>query len=434
MIKIEKLTKVYASGQKAIDELDLSIQPGEIAGLLGPNGAGKTSTIRVMSTLSGFDSGKVHIAGYDIDKDPAKIRRAIGYVGQQTGVDNFLSGRENLKLMGHLYRMKPAEIQTRITELSQYFGLEPHLDQVVASYSGGMRRKLDIATALMHRPQMLFLDEPTLGLDIKSRKNMWSLITQLNREWKLTILLTTHYLEEADQLAHRVAIINRGKIRVIDTPENLKNTIHGDAVTLFFNPMVFNQASPQATSFEKTLRQQPYFRDLLWAQEKLHLYLTDSGQHITQVMTLAHQHQLELNNLSLSKPTLDDVFLKYTGSSLGQTEEPQDEWWKQWAGKDGGSGQWKKWAGHQESQADTETKKQPEWQQTPAAPTPPSQEATGQKEGDSSQQQWPQQEQWGNSQQWSNHTDGQTKVAAEKTSGTTDENNTQWKAEPKDWK
>lgn len=427
MIKIEKLTKVYAAGQKAIDELDLSIQAGEIAGLLGPNGAGKTSTIRVMSSLSGFDSGKVYIAGYDIDKDPAKIRRAIGYVGQQTGVDNFLSGRENLKLNGHLYRMKPADIQARISELSQYFGLEPHLDQIVASYSGGMRRKLDIATALMHRPQILFLDEPTLGLDIKSRKSLWSLITQLNREWKLTILLTTHYLEEADQLAHRVAIINRGKICIIDTPENLKNTIHGDAVTLFFK-----QVTPQAASFEKVLRQQPYFKDLLWAQEKLHLYLTDSGQHIAQVMTLAQQHQLEMSNLSLSKPTLDDVFLKYTGSSLEQTEEPQDEWWKQWAGKDGGSGQWKKWAGHQDTQADTETKKQPEWQQQ--TPTDPSQQTTWQKGTDTPQQQWPQQAQWGNQQQWSNPTEGQPKVAAEKTSGTSDENNTHWKTEPKDWK
>ncbi|HKI80757.1 MAG TPA: ATP-binding cassette domain-containing protein, partial [Pseudodesulfovibrio sp.] len=234
MIEVTDLTKVYPSGCKAIDELSLSIDQGEIFALLGPNGAGKTSTIRVLSTLAGFDTGTVTVAGYNVDTAPASVRAAIGFVGQQTGVDNFLTGRENLLLQGQLYRIPRNELKTRIDELSAYFNLEDSLDTLVMTYSGGMRRKLDIASSLIHKPQVLFLDEPTLGLDISSRRVLWQLIKTLNEEFKLTILLTTHYLEEADHLSHRVGIINTGKIQVIGTPDELKENISGDAVVLVF--------------------------------------------------------------------------------------------------------------------------------------------------------------------------------------------------------
>ena len=191
MIQVRGLTKVFPNGIKAVDDLDLTVPQGEILGLLGPNGAGKTTTIRALTTLCGFDSGKVLVAGHDVDREPEMVRLRIGVVAQNTGIDYFLTGRENLELQGHLYRMKKSEIKTRISELAQYFDLVSDLDRQVAMYSGGMRRKLDIATALIHRPTLLFLDEPTLGLDIKSRKMLWEYIQKLNQDTGLTILLPT---------------------------------------------------------------------------------------------------------------------------------------------------------------------------------------------------------------------------------------------------
>ncbi len=339
MIQVSDLTKIFSSGTKALDELDLNVKDGEIFALLGPNGAGKTTTIRILSTLSGFDSGQVVVAGHDVDRDPEKVRESIGVVAQQTGIDYFLTGRENLVLQGHMYRMKKADIQTRVKELAHYFELEDSLDRLVATYSGGMRRKLDIATALIHRPTLVFLDEPTLGLDIKSRKNLWAYVEKMNRDLGLTILLTTHYLEEADKLAQRVAIINAGKIRITGTPEELKNAIHGDAVVLSFE-----QQDHTTTAFAYAMKNEPEIKDTRWQGNKLHLYVVNGAESIPKIALIASQQGLTIKTLALSRPTLDDVFLKYTGSSLTEAKEDTgDEWWKQWAGKGGGN--WnKKWA------------------------------------------------------------------------------------------
>jgi ABC-2 type transport system ATP-binding protein len=341
MIQVRGLTKVFPGGPKAVDGLDLAVSQGEIFGLLGPNGAGKTTAIRTLSTLCGFDSGEVRVAGFDVDREPEKVRQAIGVVAQNTGIDYFLTGRENLELQGHLYRMKKAEIKSRIDELAKYFELEGSLDRQVAGYSGGMRRKLDIATALIHHPQLVFLDEPTLGLDIKSRKMLWTYIEKLNKEMGLTILLTTHYLEEADKLAHRVAIINGGKIRAVGTADELKSSIAGDALTLNLE-----QQDWAAEQFVHALKQTDYVRDSLWeGARKLHLYITNGAESVPKITELAGQYKVHILTLSLSRPSLDDVFLKYTGSSLEDVGESSgDEWWKQWAGK-GGSSKWqKKWA------------------------------------------------------------------------------------------
>ncbi len=340
MIQVSDLTKIFSSGTKALDGLDLNVKDGEIFALLGPNGAGKTTTIRILSTLSGFDSGQVIVAGHDVDRNPEKVREAIGVVAQQTGIDYFLTGRENLVLQGHMYRMKKADIQARVKELAHYFELEDSLDRLVATYSGGMRRKLDIATALIHRPTLVFLDEPTLGLDIKSRKNLWTYVEKMNRELGLTILLTTHYLEEADKLAQRVAIINAGKIRITGTPDELKNTIHGDAVVLSFE-----QQDHATAAFAYSMKSEPEIKNILWQGNKLHLYVANGAESIPKIALVASQQGLTIKSLALSRPTLDDVFLKYTGSSLTEAKEDTgDEWWKQWAGK-GGGGNWnKKWA------------------------------------------------------------------------------------------
>ena len=335
MIQVRGLTKVFPNGLKAVDELDLAVDQGEIMGLLGPNGAGKTTTIRTLATLCGFDSGEVIVAGFNVDREPEKIRQSIGVVAQNTGIDYFLTGRENLELQGHLYRMKKADIKLRVTELACYFELEDSLDRQVATYSGGMRRKLDIATALIHSPPLLFLDEPTLGLDIKSRKMLWNYIQKLNKETGLTILLTTHYLEEADRLAHRVAIISGGKIRALGTPDELKSTIAGDALTLNLE-----QQDWAVQQFVTALKQTDYVKDSMWEGNKLHLYVTNGAESVPKISELAGKHSARILTLSLSRPSLDDVFLKYTGSSMeDEAEETGDEWWKQWAGK-AGSEKW----------------------------------------------------------------------------------------------
>jgi ABC-2 type transport system ATP-binding protein len=349
MIQVRGLTKVFPAGPKAVDALDFMVRDGEIMGLLGPNGAGKTTTIRALSTLCGFDSGQVIVAGYDVDREPEKVRRNIGIVAQNTGIDYFLTGRENLELQGHLYRMKKSQIKNRIAELSHYFELEDSLDRQVAAYSGGMRRKLDIATALIHHPKLVFLDEPTLGLDIKSRKMLWNYIEKLNKEMGITILLTTHYLEEADKLAHRVAIISGGKIRAVGTPDELKSSIAGDALSLNLEQQ--DWASQQ---FAAALRQTAYVKDLMWEGNKLHLYVTHGAESVPKLTELANKHSVHILSLSLSRPSLDDVFLKYTGSSMEDTgEESGDQWWKQWAGK-GGSGKWQQqWSQDPEAQGNT---------------------------------------------------------------------------------
>ena len=352
MIQVEKLTKSFSGGKVAVNEVDLDVQKGEIFALLGPNGAGKTTTIRVLTTLAGFESGKVHIAGHNVDTAPEKVRASLGLVAQQTGVDYLLTGRENLYLQGQLYHLPKAEIESRITELASYFELTEALDRQVMTYSGGMRRKLDIATALIHKPQVLFLDEPTLGLDIQSRKSLWRYIQKLNKELELTILLTTHYLEEADLLSHRVAIINDGKICVVDTSENLKSAISGDAVTLNFE-----EKNNATEVFGDTLLQDGIAKHAKWQGNNLHIYVEHGASAVPKIVNMASENQLEIKELSLARPSLDDVFLQYTGSTLSESgdEEGGEEWWHQWAGK-GGGGKWaKKWQEQNEGGEDSDS-------------------------------------------------------------------------------
>jgi len=355
-IEVSKLTKIFSQNNKAIDDLDLKISEGEILSLLGPNGAGKSTTIRVLSTLSGFDEGKVLVDGIDVDTDPETVRQTIGVVAQQTGVDYFMTGRENLMIQGRLYKMKKGDILARITELSKYFELEKSIDRLVSTYSGGMRRKLDIATALIHRPKILYLDEPTLGLDIHSRKLLWKYIEELNRKFGLTILLTTHYLEEADSLSNHVAIINEGKIQIIGTPEELKSSIHGDSVVVSFET-----AGEKEKAYAEQLKQDGIAKETVWEGNNLHLYVEDGASSIPQIMEQASQHGLQVTTLSLARPTLDDVFLKYTGTSMVDNgEEEVEEWWHQWAGK-GGGGNWKEWNEDEDGSGDGQDWKGNEW-------------------------------------------------------------------------
>jgi ABC-2 type transport system ATP-binding protein len=337
-ISVSNLTKIFTPNTKAVSNLNLNVKEGEVMALLGPNGAGKSTTIRILSTLSGFDEGEVHIGGMDIDRNPEAVRQTIGVVAQQTGVEYFMTGRENMMVQGRLYKMKKADILERIDELAHYFELDKSIDRLVMTYSGGMRRKLDIATALIHRPKILYLDEPTLGLDIHSRKLLWKYIDELNKKFGLTILLTTHYLEEADSLSHRVAIINEGTIQIVGTSDELKNSIHGDSVVISFD-----EVSDSEKAYAETLKQKGLVSDILWDSNNLHLYVESGASSVPPIMEQAAKSNVHVKTLSLARPTLDDVFLKYTGTSMLDTgEEEAEEWWEQWGGNKKG---WKgnKW-------------------------------------------------------------------------------------------
>jgi len=364
MISIKGLSKVYASGEKAINGLTLDIQEGEILALLGPNGAGKSSTIKILTTLSGFDDGEVSVAGFNVDIEPEKVRQSIGYVAQETGVDYFLTGRENLALQGHLYRMTKKDIAHRISELSEYFTLADHLDNLVSTYSGGMRRKLDIATALIHRPKILFLDEPTLGLDTQSRKSLWSYIHKLNDELGLTMLLTTHYLEEADKLANRVAIIAKGEIKALGQPNELKDKIRGDVVSLQINQ------PKDKNGLANTLSNNSFVKDTKWEEDKLHLYVSNGATAIVKLIEDCQTTHDEILNVSFSRPTLDDVFIQHTGTSIESTADGDEEqWWEKWAGKGGGGSWGKKWqqdSATEENAGETKPSKE-QWSEDEAA-------------------------------------------------------------------
>jgi ABC-2 type transport system ATP-binding protein len=230
-IEARGLEKTYPKGVKALDGLSFAAQAGTVFALLGPNGAGKTTAVKILTTLTQPDAGKATVAGIDVVAEPDRVRRTIGAVSQASGVDIRATGRENLRLQGQLYGLRGRELERRIGEMLAAFGLADAADRIARGYSGGMQRRLDIAMALMHDPRVLFLDEPTTGLDPEVRADMWREISGLATEHGKSVLLTTHYLEEADQLAAQVAIVDRGKVVAEGTPEELKRELRGDATT-----------------------------------------------------------------------------------------------------------------------------------------------------------------------------------------------------------
>src|SRR5450756_1832250 len=229
-IDVKGLVKTYPRGVRALDGVSFGVAAGSVFGLLGPNGAGKSTTVKILTTLSRPDQGEAVVAGLDVLRRPDRVRRAIGCVAQNSGVDVNATGRENMLLQGRLYGMGGRVLEQRVDTLLERFGLADAARRVTRTYSGGMQRKLDVALGLVHRPEVLFLDEPTTGLDPEARTDMWSEIERLTGEEGLTILLTTHYLEEADRLARRLAIVDQGKVVAQGSPDELKSELHGDAV------------------------------------------------------------------------------------------------------------------------------------------------------------------------------------------------------------
>jgi len=300
IIETTNLTKKYGE-LTALDSLNLTIAEGEIFGLLGPNGAGKSTTLLALATLIKPTSGSATVNGFDIKEQPDKVRKSIGIVFQDPSSDDILTGYENLKLHGMLYGM-PADLrEKRIKEVLHLVDLTDRKDDLVKKYSGGMRRRLELARGLMHRPKVLFLDEPTLGLDPQSREHIWAYIEKLSKEEKMSIIITTHYMEEADKLCNRLAIIDHGKISALDTPAKLKTIVGGDIVTMKIT-------DPHAEEIKKL----EYVKKVEIKNKIVSLTVTNASEHLPQILQIIGK----VESVEVHSPTLDDVFLYYTGREI----------------------------------------------------------------------------------------------------------------------
>jgi len=300
MISTKNLTKKFEN-LTAVDNLNLEIKEGEIFGLLGPNGAGKTTTIFMLTTLKPPTSGTATINDYDIVKDSDKVRKSIGIVFQDPSSDEILTGYENLKLHGWLYDMPDDLKERRIKEVLELVDLTNRKDDLVKKYSGGMRRRLELARGLMHHPRVLFLDEPTLGLDPQSRDYIWSYIEKLAKEEKITIVLTTHYMDEADKLCDRLAIIDYGKIVVLGTPDELKKELGGDIIKL----------KGKSLNLEP-LKNLTYVKNIAVSSDEVFLTVEDANMHIQDILNTVGK----VDSTEIRSPTLDDVFIHYTGRGI----------------------------------------------------------------------------------------------------------------------
>jgi len=315
IITVKNLVEVYSDGTKAIDDITFSVQEGEFFGFLGPNGAGKSTTIKILTTLLRKTSGDVTIAGYNVAKQSAAIRKIIGVQSQETTVDGDLTGRENIELVGHFHQMKTDEIKKRVEALLSLVGLESAADKRARNYSGGMKKRLDLATALVHKPKMLFLDEPTTGLDPQSRSAIWSYLEKLNKEEGITIFLTTQYLEEADKLCKRLSIIDIGKIVASGSPAELKREIGADSIRISLENC--KNDNSKAKELIKTLND---VTEIVDSEECLTVYAKNAGLLIADIVRALDSTGIRIASVTFSSPSLDDVFLKHTGKRI-RTEE-----------------------------------------------------------------------------------------------------------------
>jgi len=314
-IHVDGLTKQFGD-LVAVDNVSFEIDQGEVFGLLGPNGAGKTTTISMLATLLRPSSGSATVNGRDIERDQDGVRRSIGIVFQDQSLDEELTAYENMDLHGRLYRIPGETRRTRTAELLDLVGLSERKDDIVKTFSGGMRRRLEIARGLLHHPVVLFLDEPTLGLDPQTRNLLWEYIANLAREKGITIILTTHYMEEADRLCDRVAIIDHGRIIALDTPDRLKDGIGGDVVIV---------RPPRSDSIPAAL-DEPWVNRVEVRDGTATISLRQAEAHLSTIVTLLVERQIPIESIAIRKPTLEDVFLHFTGKSIREHEaDSQDQ-------------------------------------------------------------------------------------------------------------
>jgi ABC-2 type transport system ATP-binding protein len=312
-IVAEDLRKSYKTVQ-ALDGLSFSVRDGEVFGLLGPNGAGKSTTVRVLTTLTRPDSGRALVAGEDVANHPDRVRSKIGYVAQDSGVDWEATGRENLLLQGRIHGMGGSQLHVRVDELLELVGLREAADRVARTYSGGMKRRLDVATGLVHRPSVLFLDEPTTGLDPEARAAMWVEVERLAAQESLTILLTTHYLEEADRLAERVAIVSQGRVVAEGTPDALKRGLEGESITV-----ELPEVNGRIADAERVIAQ--IAGNALVDGQQVRARVPNGAQAIPTILGALDDAGVTVAAVTTARPSLDDVYLHYTGRAFAEEDK-----------------------------------------------------------------------------------------------------------------
>jgi ABC-2 type transport system ATP-binding protein len=306
VIETFKLTRMF-NGLTAVDHLDISVEAGEIFGLLGPNGAGKTTTISMLCTILKPTSGTAKVNGFDIVKEAMQVRRSIGIVFQDPSIDDRMTGRENLFMHANLYGVPPSEQKSRIDRVLKLVELEDRADDLMRTYSGGMRRRLELARGLIHYPKVLFLDEPTIGLDPQTRDHIWKYIRELKEAHDITIVLTTHYMDEADKLCNRIAIMDHGKIIALNTPAKLKETLEGDKVIIKAKEL--DMLSSLVT--EKLGLQNAHIINGV-----MEVTVKNGKSLLPRIVEVATQNNIFVESITLSEPNLDDVFLHYTGRTI----------------------------------------------------------------------------------------------------------------------
>ena len=309
-IKVDSLSKNFEKF-KAVDNISFEIEQGEIFGFLGPNGAGKSTTMMILTTLLKPTSGNASVQGFDVVTQAKKVRENIGFVQQEIGVDEYLTGRENLVFQSRISQMPKELVKSRIDEVISLVELEEKQNEAAITYSGGMRKRLDIACGLIHRPRVLFLDEPTVGLDIQTRRKIWEYIRKIHKEFEMTLFVSTHYMEEADKLCDRVGIIDYGKIQVIDTPEIMKNAMGSDMISFSLIDGITKQ-----DELVTRIKQLEFVNQVTRKQGEITIKSSQCSEVIPKIFQTTSEMNIEIDSLSLNKPTLDDVFISYTGHNL----------------------------------------------------------------------------------------------------------------------
>jgi len=315
-ISVENLSKQF-NGLAAVDRVSFSVGEGELFGLLGPNGAGKTTTINMLSTLLRPTSGSALVAGFDVSRSRDSVRKSIGIVFQEPALDIKLTGRENLEFHAMMYGIDKVERRRRIDEVLTLVELTDKARVLVEHYSGGMKRRLEIARGLIQQPKVLFLDEPTLGLDAQTRRNIWDYIRRLNKERRVTIILTTHYMEEADYLCERIAIMDRGVFVALDAPTRLKDLLGGDVVCLEV------EGDPEPLLAE--IKTAPWIKTYSRHEDTLNLTMEKGERRIPELVMMAQRRGITVTSVQLRKPSLEDVFLHFTGRTIREQEASADE-------------------------------------------------------------------------------------------------------------